>query len=87
MRWGLLLLSSLVLTCSLWVVATSYEVRMAYGQLQQLRQENNTLATEYGRLMLEVSVMQSLNRVEQVASTELKMHVPAQQELIIWQQR
>lgn len=87
MRLGYALLSGALLATSFLVIQVTYEVRVHYQDLQMLRNEHKRLATRNGQLQLEVGALQALPLVEQLAATQLRMYVPAKEELILWLNR
>ena len=57
--------------------------RNIVAELQALKQESNALEVEWGQLLLEQSAWGSYLRVEEVASSKLKMKVPGAGEMIM----
>lgn len=84
-RWtGLFTLSSLlligllaaVLMTGLWVVQTTHDNRFSFNELQELRASANQLDVEWGQLLLEQSTFGVEGRIQNKATTQLKMKVP-----------
>ena len=67
---------SLVLVAGLSVVATTHENRIAFNELQVLRDQANGLEVEWGQLLIEQSTFGVEGRIEQKAFEQLQMEVP-----------
>ena len=77
-----ILLTSL-LASGLMVVKTTHENRLAFNELQLLREEANQLDVEWGQLLLEQSTFGLDGRIEQKATRELQMQVPQINDIIV----
>jgi len=77
-----ILLTSL-LASGLMVVKTTHENRLAFNELQLLREEANQLDVEWGQLLLEQSTFGLDGRIEQKATRELQMQVPQISDIIV----
>ena len=68
-----------VLICgsALAAVYASHQSRLLFAQLEDLRQEQNALLEQRGRLLLERSAFSAYTRVERLAVEELDMRIPA----------
>lgn len=66
----------LVLLTGLSVVRTTHDNRIAFNQLQELREEANQLDVMWGQLLLEQSTFGVEGRIEQKAQELLRMQVP-----------
>jgi cell division protein FtsL len=67
---------------SLWlsafaVVYTTYSTRHTFAELQTLRQQHDSLFTEWTQLLLEQSAWTDAGSVQQLANEELQMLFPA----------
>ena len=72
-----------VLGAALAVVHSRHEARRLFAELQQLEQERDELDIDWGRLRLEQSAHATHGLIESVARDELKMAVPAADEIVI----
>lgn len=66
---------------SLWISAfaviyTTYSTRHTFAELQSLRQQHDSLFTEWTQLLLEQSAWTDAGSVQQVASEQLSMLFP-----------
>lgn len=75
-RWLTVGLLALVLASAFAVVLVTYQTRVQFAELEQLRQRNQRLDEQWGRLLLEESAFSSPSRVERLARDELKMSEP-----------
>lgn len=66
----------LVLVTGLFVVRTTHENRIAFNQLQELREQANQFDVMWGQLLLEQSTFGVEGRIEQKAQELLRMQVP-----------
>ncbi|HQU14906.1 MAG: cell division protein FtsL [Chromatiales bacterium 21-64-14] len=82
-RSGVLALLALVLASALGVVYATHETRRLFVELQHLRAERDSLNVEWGRLELEESTWGTHSRVERIARTQLGMHSPAPDSVVI----
>ena len=78
-----LLLWVLVVLSAIAVIYSNHLCRNLYAELSRLEQQKNALQVEWGRYLLEQSTWASLGRVEKIASSELKMHIPASGEIVM----
>ena len=64
---------------------TSETVSDPHGKIpsQKMQNENSQMQVEWGQLLLEQSTWGSYNRVEQLATKKLKMHVPSPNEIVM----
>ena len=72
----LLVALMLVLVAGLSVVSTTHENRIAFNELQVLRDQANGLEVEWGQLLIEQSTFGVEGRIEQKAFEQLQMEVP-----------
>lgn len=77
------LLTAVVLLCALAVIDARHENRTLFAQLQQLRQQRDQLNVEWGQLLLEQSTWSTHARIEQLATGELDMQMPAQAHIVV----
>lgn len=71
-----LVLALLICGSALAVVHASHQTRLLFAQLEELRQDQNNLLEERGRLLLERSAFSAYTRVERLAVEELEMQIP-----------
>lgn len=79
----LALLVAAVLLSALGVIDSRHENRMLFAQLQQLRQRRDQLNIEWGQLLLEQSTWSTHARVEQMATQQLDMQLPAHPQIVV----
>ena len=72
-----------LLVSGLMVVKTTHENRVAFNELQVLREEANHLDVEWGQLLLEQSTFGLGGRIEQKATRELQMQVPQISDIVM----
>lgn len=77
------LLAAVVLLSALAVIDARHENRALFAQLQQLRQQRDQLNVEWGQLLLEQSTWSTHARIEQLATGELDMQMPAHPKLVV----
>lgn len=77
------LLTAALLLSALAVIDARHENRMLFAQLQQLRQQRDQLNVEWSQLLLEQSTWSTHARVEQLATGELDMQMPAHPRLVL----
>ena len=75
-RWLTVGLMGMVLASAFAVVLVTYQTRVQFAELERLRQRNQQLDEQWGRLLLEESAFSSPSRVERLARDELKMAEP-----------
>lgn len=71
---------------ALCVVYTSFKNRQLFIELQTLQNEATGQQIELGRLLLEESTWSSMAIIEQVATSELAMKVPAPEQVVVARQ-
>lgn len=71
-----LILFMVVLACALGTVASQHKARKLYIELQQQQDLAKQYDIEWGQLQLEQSTWAMHSRIEQVASSQLRMQVP-----------
>ncbi len=71
-----LILFMVVLACALGTVASQHKARKLYIELQQQQDMAKQYDIEWGQLQLEQSTWAMHSRIEQVASSQLRMQVP-----------
>ena len=81
-NWPLLVLSLIILITAIAICLVSHENRQAYQLLQVNQQADHDLQIQQSQLLLEYATMISLNRIEQVATTQLNMCFPKSLQLI-----
>ena len=72
-----------LLVSGLMVVKTTHENRVAFNELQVLREEANHLDVEWGQLLLEQSTFGLGGRIEQKATRELQLQVPRISDIVM----
>ncbi|MGH8292258.1 MAG: cell division protein FtsL [Gammaproteobacteria bacterium] len=68
---------------ALAVIDARHENRMLFAQLQQLRQQRDQQNVEWGQLLLEESTWSTHARVEQMATQQLDMQLPAHPRIVV----
>ena len=82
--WVLVAMAALfMLTSAFGVIYSTFQTRKLIAEFQYLQNQRNELQTEWGQLLLEQSTWGSFNRVERLAGTKLKMHVPDPQQVVM----
>ena len=71
-----LVLLALLIACALALVTSQHRARKLYVELQTEQEQAKQLGIEAGQLQLEQSTWAMHARVEKIASSQLKMHVP-----------
>ncbi len=77
---------ALVLVCVVSAIAliyTKHESRKLFVELERLSDERDELNIEWGQLQIEQSTWATHARIEQVATSELKLSRPATQEIYV----
>lgn len=77
------LLIAAVLLSALGVIDARHENRRLFTQLQQLRQQRDQLNVEWGQLLLEQSTWSTHARIEQMATQQLDMQLPAHPKIVV----
>jgi cell division protein FtsL len=72
-----------LIASSLAVVIITYESRVDFNHLEDLRREQNKLQVILGQYLLEESTWASFNRIEKIASERLQMKVPKAERIIM----
>jgi len=72
-----------VLASGLAVVYSTHLSRQLFAQLDQMQRETNELHMEWGQYLLERSTWSAFDRVENIASNRLNMHVPEHEHIVI----
>jgi cell division protein FtsL len=76
-RFGALLMLLLVVVASAFqVIYAKHQNRQAFVALQQLKQQQDEMETEWGKLQLEQAAWAAHGRVEKIAGNELEMVIP-----------
>jgi len=73
---ALVALTVLAVASALGVVGARHDARVAFGELVALEAERDELNVDFGRLQLEQATWAETNRIEQIASGELRMVHP-----------
>ena len=71
-----LILFAFVLASALGVVTSQHKARKLYVELQQQQDLAKQYEVEWGQLQLEQSTWAMHARIEQIATSQLQMHVP-----------
>lgn len=84
-RMTMLILTVLfaVLMTGLAVTYTTNAYRLTLSQVEQNRQQKNTLDLQWGQLLLEQASLATPARVEQLATAELNMSIPQQKHILV----
>ena len=70
------ILIAAVLVSAVQVIMAQHTARKYFVEIQQLKQQQDRLNEEWGKLQLEQSTWATDDRVEQIARTELEMTEP-----------
>jgi len=73
----------LVVLSAISVIYSTYQTRKLVAEFQQLQNMRNDMEVEWGQLLLEQSTWGSFNRVERLASKQLKMIVPEPNKIVM----
>ena len=76
-------LISFTMVSGLAVVLKEHQNRTAFNELQELKDERNELEVKWGQLLIEQSTFGVEGRVEQKAVSDLKMKLPATEEIVM----
>lgn len=77
---------ALVLVCvvsAISLIYTKHESRKLFVELERLSDERDALNIEWGQLQIEQSTWATHARIEQVATSRLKLSRPATQEIYV----
>jgi len=66
--------------CAFAVVYTTYSTRHAFAELQNVRQQHDTLFMEWTQLLLEQSALTDTGQIEQIAWEEFGMQLPTKEQ-------
>ena len=89
MRWEALLFCAvlgLVLASALAVVHATYSNRVAFNELQELREQAAELDVAWGQLLIEHSTFGIGDRIEQRATEQLGMQLPRTEDIVVVRQ-
>ncbi len=78
----LLVLSILVFVSAISVVYVTHHQRRLFISLQQLQQQRDQMNIEWRKLLLEENSISTTSRVQQKATDELDMKIPATTDII-----
>lgn len=76
----------LVCVTALGVVYSDHRSRQYFMQWQALRDEQRDYEVELGKLLIEKSSLTAYSRLEHLASSKMKMAVPADEQIIMVQE-
>ena len=74
---GFLLLATSILLSSFFVIYAKHENRQAFVALQELKNEQYKMQTEWGQLQLEQATWATHSRLEKIAESDLGMKIPS----------
>jgi cell division protein FtsL len=72
-----------VIVSSLALVYSTFDSRVKFNELENLRREQNRLRVEWGQYLLEESTWAEYGRVEKLANEKLDMKVPDMENIIL----
>jgi cell division protein FtsL len=81
-----LLLVTMLLASSVGVIYVVHKNRQLYGELQNLKKQQDFLDHEYEKLLLEQSAWSEYSRIEKVSQAKLAMRIPAANEIVMVQE-
>jgi cell division protein FtsL len=73
----------LVLISSFGVTLSAHETRQMYHKLQEIGIDQDTLDSEYEKLLLEQSAWADYTRIDRISRTELSMRAPVSENMVI----
>ncbi len=77
------ILALLIFTTAFGIVYLKHNNRQLLIDLHARKTEHDTLNSEWSQLLLEESTLSTHSRIERIATNELKMYIPKDNE-IIW---
>lgn len=80
---GLILLVMAVLASAVSVVYVKNLNRELFGELQNLKQTQESLRVEHGQLLLEQNTLAAPARVQTIAAKQLNMIIPATKDILV----
>lgn len=80
--WFVVILWVTVVGSALGVVYVTYDTRVKFNQLENLRREQSQLQVVWGQYLLEESTWAAYGRVEKLAQESLSMQVPESHSII-----
>lgn len=80
---GIISIAALVFSSALSVIYTKHLTRKLVVELEALEQERDEMNVEWGRLQLERSTWGSHDRIQNIARTELDLHIPSAETIIL----
>lgn len=78
----LAVLTFILLISALAVIASKYQSRSLFIEIQQQEKMLDNYEVEWGQLQLELTMLTEENRVERVAKEKLKLHMPQREKII-----
>ncbi len=75
------MLLSLAISCALGVVTSQHKARKLFVELQKEQELARQMAAEWGQLQLEQSTWALPSRVEKIASRQLQMQLPKNEQI------
>lgn len=80
---GIVFIAALAFASALSVIYTKHLSRKLVAELEALEQTRNDMNVEWGRLQLERSTWASHDRIQTIARTELDLHIPSADAIIL----
>ena len=77
------LLLGVVVASSLGVIYTAHATRTLYAELQELQGREDSLDSEYEKLLLEQGAWADYSRVDQVSRDQLHMSSPKPEDIVV----
>lgn len=71
----------LVIACALGVVTSQHKARKLFVELQQEKDRAQQMDVEWGQLQLEQGTLAMPSRVEDIAISQLQMHMPQREHI------
>jgi len=84
---AVIILLVMVELCALSVVYTTYQNRVLFAELENLRSGAEDMQSTWTQLLLEQSTLASFQRVEQVAKQHLQMTIPDPRTVVVLRQQ
>jgi cell division protein FtsL len=80
---GIVFVAALAFASALSVIYTKHLSRKLVAELEVLEQARDDMNVEWGRLQIEHSTWASHDRIQNIARTELGLHIPSADAIIL----
>jgi cell division protein FtsL len=79
---ALIVLAGIILISAIAVIYTKYHSRLLFIDIQKQERALDKYEVEWGQMQLELSMLAEQNRVETIASHQLKLIVPVREKIV-----